>query len=401
MIKYSIVLADGREISSGRHGECAIRDWTITESVNSGRELTPGSVCCACLEMTIFSPDGELKIPVGRENALTLYRLEDGRRTQAGVFLPEKPERCSDHLFKLTAYDKVSLLDKDLSLWLMEIDWPEIPPVDGNNAITLWEFAGRVCEQCGVALGGERIPNGGAPVREFYQVGVTGRQLLHWVGEIACCFCHADASGRIVFAWYRDTDRVIRPTGEAFYYMGGLRYEDYQVAPVDAVRWWSPQRSDGKLVPETPADNPYIIEDDPIWQAQVGRSTPVYPTEEYRQVMEAQFAALGAYRPCRVEVSAALDIRPGDRVQVVTEGGETFSICVMTRVRKGQRDRLECTGSARRDSVSAMNDRSPGKEAQRAASSINASQILTILGAKWERDEATGKKLLVKVEEEG
>ena len=49
MRKNLIILLDGTEISSG------IRSCTYTESVNSGTELTLGSVCCACLELSVLT----------------------------------------------------------------------------------------------------------------------------------------------------------------------------------------------------------------------------------------------------------------------------------------------------------------------------------------------------------
>lgn len=59
------------------------------------------------------------------------------------------------------------------------------------------------------------------------------------------------------------------------------------------------------------------------------------------------------YTPCKVAVMASLGIRAGDIVPMTDANGDTITTYVMTRTTTGQRDTLESTGSARRDSVTA------------------------------------------------
>jgi len=61
------------------------------------------------------------------------------------------------------------------------------------------------------------------------------------------------------------------------------------------------------------------------------------------------------YTPCQVTVFADSNLSAGDIVNITDNNGKTITACVMTRVRKGQKETLSCTGSHRRDSASAVN----------------------------------------------
>ena len=416
MLKNLLYLFDGTCISSGTGQAVAVQSCTITDCVNSGEELTLGSTCCSCLEVKIFAPDGELNIPVGKE--VRLCKVQDGGEpVQAGVFLPEHPAKVNAGIYKLTAYDKVSLFDKDLSSWLKSLTgWP----------YSLLTFAGMVCKACGLTLATTEIPNGSFPVQQFFKSGVTGRQLMQWIGEIAGRFCRANADGDITFDWYTSSGVTIRPTGERYYFGGALTYDDYEVAPIDAVKLrladsengvlWPPpvtmgtvtyeylrirsgpgtsyaevgrlQQGDrvkilekktvngtdwgridrgwicltGYVTLETvAADNPYVITGNAILLAKV--TEDLIP---YLNTLQTRLAGLPAYKPCKVSLPADMDIRAGQTVQIEDKHGNTFTTLVMTKTQKGQRDTLECTGSVRRDSSSAVNNQ-PASEAARQA----------------------------------
>ena len=74
-----------------------------------------------------------------------------------------------------------------------------------------------------------------------------------------------------------------------------------------------------------------------------------------------------SYTPCKVTVPASMDIHAGNTVQITDKNGKTITAYVMTKTQKGQRDTLECTGSPRRDSAAAANNRSAEDLAQTAA----------------------------------
>ena len=331
MWKNLIILLDGTEISSG------IRSCTYTESVNSGTELTLGSVCCACLELSVLTPAGGLTIGQGAE--IAYYQVDDaGARTLIGQFTCEKPTRSTAGTYKVTAYDQISWTDRDLSPWLRGLTgWP----------YSLYAFAGMVCAQCGLELANTSLPNGSYQIQQFYADGITGRRLLQWIGEASAQFCRATPEGKIQFGWYQQ--REVLAIGPGYYYWESLSYEDYQVAAIDRVQI---KQGEGDVGIIHPADagggsNTYIIDSNLLLTT--GSDTALRP------IAQAIYNAIHAirYTPCKVAIMASLGVRAGDIAPVTDANGNTITTYVMTRTTSGQRDTLESTGSARRDSVTA------------------------------------------------
>ena len=331
MRKNLIILLDGTEISSG------IRSCTYTESVNSGTELTLGSVCCACLELSVLTPAGGLTIGQGAE--IAYYQVDDaGARTLIGQFTCEKPTRSTAGTYKVTAYDQISWTDRDLSPWLRGLTgWP----------YSLYAFAGMVCAQCGLELANTSLPNGSYQIQQFYADGITGRRLLQWIGEASAQFCRATPEGKIQFGWYQQREGLA--IGPGSYYWESLSYEDYQVAAIDRVQI---KQGEGDVGIIHPADagggsNTYIIDSNLLLTT--GSDTALRP------IAQAIYNAFHTiqYTPCKVAVMASLGARAGDIVPMTDANGNTITTYVMTRTTSGQRDTLESTGSARRDSVTA------------------------------------------------
>lgn len=429
MLKSILVLPDdGTRISSGSDADVSVKSCTTTECVNSGAELTIGSTCCACLEVQIITKGQKLGLSAGQ--LIELHKADDsGNETKVGTFRLEMPTKKSDNVYKVTAYDRVADLDKDLSAWLKGLTgWP----------YDLIAFAGMVCETCGLTLVTTEIPNGNFPVQQFYKAGVTGRRLMEWICEIACRFCRANADGDIEFGWYANSGVSIQPTGDRYYFAGALTYEDYDVAAIDEVQLRLADSDSGALWPpivngtvtyaylrirsgpgtnygevgqlaqgdtvrileqktingavwgriaegwicitgyvelETAeAENPYIITGNAILMAKV--TDDLLP---YLQVIRDQLAALPAYKPCKVSLPAGLDVRPGDVVQVTDKHGNAFTTCVMTKTQAGQRDTLECTGSARRGSSTAANSLTAAQITQQAVENQTHEETLNRL----------------------
>ena len=65
MTRNLVVLADGTEVFSGGVGS-AVMAVTLTECVNTGKELAPGAVCAAMAELTLLDL-GELRKHVSPE----------------------------------------------------------------------------------------------------------------------------------------------------------------------------------------------------------------------------------------------------------------------------------------------------------------------------------------------
>lgn len=338
MLRNLIVLPDGTEIFSGPGTVNAICSTGYTACVNNGTELTPGSVCAAMAECKLFTPAGNLNIAAGAE--ITLFTVDDaGNRTQTGIFRLETPERPSRNIYKLTAYDRVVLLDRDLTEWLKGLDgWP----------YSLRAFAGMVCGECGLTLTPGEIPNGDYPVERFTVGTVTGRRLMEWIGQIACRFVRATPEGEVEFAWYTPSGLTLGPTGKDSHRK--LQYADYRVQPVEAVQLRLADSVDGYLWPEAAAGaNAYMIYGNPL----MSRATEaVLP---YLDTLRMELAAC-TYTPCSFTAPAALGLRAGQTVDLVDGNGKTITAAIMTLTRKGQMVSAECTGSPRRENATNTNN---------------------------------------------
>ena len=341
MLRTIIVLPDGTELSASVDAAHAIQSITITESVNGSQELTLGSACANMLDAKIIAPENGLNLRAGDE--VTAYKVDDaGQRLRVGLFTLEKPTRSSANSLRITAYDRVTWLDKDLSAWLAGLNgWP----------YSLYALAGMVCNACGLLLANSSIPNGDYQVQKFSAQGITGRKLMQWIGEAAGRFCRATPDGKIEFAWYEPSGVEITPGGDRFFYQNGLSYEDYQVAPIEKVQIKLTQDDVGVIWPnDTGEKNTYVISGNYLLTTSSTATLQPVAQTIYEQLKNV------TYTPCKIQLPACLDIRAGHTVNVTDRNGKTFTSYVMTKTQTGQRDTLECTGSQRRDSTTVVND---------------------------------------------
>lgn len=338
MLKSLIILPDGTELSSGIGTVNALRDVKLTQCVNAGTELTLGSVCADMIEATLLTPGGQLNVAAGTEVAF--YKVdESGNRTKMGLFTLETPTRPSANTYRLTAYDRVSWLDRDLTQWLAGLtQWP----------YSLLTFAQMVCNACGLVLKNTEIPNGDFQVPKFSASGITGRRLMQWVAEACGRFCRATADGELELAWYTPAEVTLQPSGDWFYYGDSLRYEDYQVAVIDRVQIRQNDRDVG--VSYGTGNNVYHI---------TGNILLISDSETVLSgAAKVLYDVLQAvrYTPCRVSLPVNVRIRAGDILQVTDRNGKTFSVYVMNKVQSGHKETLECTGSAFRNSTTEVNN---------------------------------------------
>lgn len=340
MLKTMIRLPDGREISSGAQAAVAVMEARLTQWVNDTQELNPGSVCAAMLELELWDPEDTLELHQADE--MRAYRIDgDGVHHDLGLFRLEKPERPSPHILRITAYDRVSCLDKDLTGWLAGLEgWP----------YPLLTFAGMVCDACGLQLKNTQIPNGAYPVQMFAGREITGRKLMQWVGQIAGRFCRATAEGDLEFAWYAPSQVTLTPGGDRVYFQGGLSYEAYQVSPIEKVHLRLTQEDVGVVWPEETGEKNTLV----VMGNYLLTTTDSDTLLPVAQTLYEQLKDL-TYTPCKVKLPGGMDIRAGDRITVTDKNGTSFETLVMKKVQAGQMDTLESTGSYCRDSSAAVN----------------------------------------------
>lgn len=337
MLKNKMLLSDNTEITAGT-GDTAILAVKLTQAVNTGTELTLGSVCAAMAEVTLLT---EHPCPIAQGDSFTLYKVpEEGEPYPVGIFTAREPRRTSAHVVKITAYDNVAKLDQDVSLWLEELtQWP----------YTLGQLAQMVCDRCGVAFDPSDFPNREHPVEKFSGQGITGRKILSWIAEAAGRFCTARTDGTLAFSWYTPQDLCLEAGGTDYYFQGGLSCADDTVAPVDKVQIRQEETDIGTIWPDTEATgNLYRITANPLLTA-TGKA-------DLLPIAQALFAQLCqvTYTPCTVTVPAGTTT-PGSILQVADSRGNRFTIYVMGLEQSGQTEKLTCTGSPNRALSSVAN----------------------------------------------
>ena len=326
---HRILLPDGTSLSSGTESLPAIQGVSLTQKVNTQAMLCCGAVWSALLELTILC-QGE-KMPIQAGDKLVLFGDADA---QIGVFYAQAPVQTGKGIYQITAYDSVSLLDKDLTQWLSQLtQWP----------YSLHQLAQLVCEQCDVQLKEQCLPNGDFLVEKFSGQGITGRHIISWIAEAAGRFCIADQAGVLSFDWYTPRDLTLAPHTDAFYYQGSLSHEDSPILPIDQVVIRQEQADVGTAYPPQEAgENVYIVEGNPLLAAQNGQSLLGIAQSLYTQLSSV------SYTPCQVRVPRSTNVCPGEIIQIQGRGDNLITAYVMERKRTGKTDTLQCSGLHRR-----------------------------------------------------
>lgn len=375
MLKHKLLLGDGSVLTSGETTGNALRSVTLTEQVSDSTDLCPGAACAACAELEIWVPEGRLDLAQGEE--MTLLRLDTltGTETRAGIFVAEKPTRQSTNVYRITAYDRMTRFDRDMTDWLsgLQKDFP----------MTLARFVQTLCDACGVqpAAGTlDALEDGGYEIPSFSAGQVTGRQLLQWAAQAAGKFARMTGDGLLELGWYGMTrglpfvaapgkgnvPTALRLDGQVlrtasgqiwrigrtgrYYLQGTLQYEDYETAPVDKVQLKQTDTDVGTLWPPDAAGTNALV-------IRGNRLLTTDSADRLESVVRTIFAAVEGvqYTPVQLTMPFEEDIRPGTRLDVMDARGRVYHTLVMKRTIAGQTMKLESTGNARRDVTTAVN----------------------------------------------
>ena len=370
MFLHKITLPDGTALDSS-----VIRSVQLTEQVNDNTDLCPGAACAACAEIELWAPRNGLTIAQGTEITLVRIDAESGAQTPVGVFLAEKPVKASANVIRVTAYDRMTLLDKDLSPWLREQQ--EAFPM------TVKALVQAACAQCGVELAPgtlEAQVNTGYSVPAFYTDDLTGRQIIQWAAQAMCRFARMTPAGQLEFAWYTDHARsgigpgagsawtaldlsgqlLATADGEVWtfaqpqagYFSGTLSYEDYTTAPIDKVQIRQSDDDVGVIYPaDETATNALVLQGNLLLATQTADALRPVARAIFEQMQDVTYTPL--------QVSIPLDAgapAPGEIITVTDAYGRTMTTYIMQRTISGQKVTLESTGNARRDGTSAVNN---------------------------------------------
>ena len=369
MLAHKLTLPDGTALDAGTI--CSVQ---LTRQVSDQDDLAPGAACAACAVIELWAPENGLTITPGTQLILTCIDTDTGTGTRAGIFLAETPEKVSANVIRVTAYDRMTLLDRDLSPWLRQ--------QQDAFPMTLTALVRQVCGQCGVPLADgtlDGLPNGSYPVQAFYADDLTGRQLIQWAAQAFCRFAHMTPDGSLEFAWYTESalqgigpgsgtawaalnlagqvytcaDGSVWTFGQprAGYLSGSLSHEDFETAPVDKVQIKQSTDDVGVLYPpEETGTNALVLSGNLL--------LTTASAEALRPVAQAIYEQMQGlvYTPATVDIQAAGELpAPGTILTLTDAYGRAMRFPVMGQTISGQAVTLEATGNARRDATTAVN----------------------------------------------
>lgn len=355
----------GFRVAPGAGPGNRLRKCDINGISNDADDLMLGSVCASWIEATIHSTEGDFAAYEGDE--LTVYKVApDGTENQIGVFNITEAKWISKRVYKITAYDNVIKLDRDITGWLRGLtEWPYEIKV----------FYGMLCDECGVDYypigddSGSWVKDSTFMVHKFdVEDGTTGRQLMGTICEVMGDYCIAKPDGKLSAGWYRTTYVELYPRKslvdtddprEQFYLSGTLSNGDFDVEDVkyvqiqedrskDAVRW-------PDYGPDADVSNAYIITGNPILMAHPTYKTDDSGTDTVRDAL-TQIAArfdYTRYRPFKVTIPELLEAQVGKYafIQGDTRGAPRFIAPITNITWKGNRMTLECTARRTRSTA--------------------------------------------------
>lgn len=322
MANYELRLPDGTVLT-------ALKSLCLTWQVNDGEDLSLGSACAAMLEAELYGD-----APIGADTALQC--LEDGRLL--GVFHCQKPKRCGN-LLRLTAYDAMIRFDRDVTGFLAEQAFPV-------EAGTLLE---NLCAFCGVPLHPETAV-ASCTVEAFSQPGLTGRQLLRYLAQVAGRLCRVDAQGSLRLFWFDPEPRALTNCLQ-----GSLRVADTPAAPIERVLIRTGDSEVGAVWPDgsESSANTYILQGNPL----------LPPSADRQGVARRLYEQLQDYRctPFSCTLLPGAVAEPGTVLRL--PGGQLAPVLKLT-LKNGRRT-LEATASPTLQATESFNrlqlDSLPGR----------------------------------------
>lgn len=367
------VLTDGTELKD------SIVSVSWTTSSNSDSDITPGSVCAGAVEIEFWvNSDSALSITQG--TVLTYFKVDadSGKEKKIGIFTCDKPEKCGDNKYSVTAYDNVTKLDIDVTDWLNGLNFP----------ITIDDFAASLAVKCGLELANKPRLNGSYRVQTFSGSNINGRDMMKLVCSASGCFGVADEDGKFYFDWYKPNKKVsiapsrskgyipskylydviprklfdnvpralITKEGERIpdsipYFSGQLTFSDFTVQAIDKVQVKQTDSDVGVIYPaDETRTNAIVIQGNQLFAAASDVVLRPYVKNLYDGLNDI------VYVPCsNIETPETLDIRVGDIV-TVSDGKKKFVTWITSVKHSGNKCTFESVGNANRNTTTAVNN---------------------------------------------
>lgn len=233
MAKYELRLPSGTILT-------ALKDLSVTWQINDAKDVSPGSACAAMLEAAVFGD-----APLESGDRVDCY--EAG--VLLGTFYCRSPKRRGN-LLTLTAYDAMIRFDRDITPWLAAQTFP----------MTAQALLEGLCAHCEVPLEADTaLPE--FSVEAFSRPGLTGRQLLQYLGQLGAGLWQITPAGQLRLFWY-DWESPAVPAFAA----DSLTCAEAPAAPIERVLIRTASHEVGAVWPDGSQEsaNTYILQGNPL-----------------------------------------------------------------------------------------------------------------------------------------
>ena len=324
MLSNKFVRSDGTVIDSASIISCK---WT--SGVNSSTNLTVGDTTADSVDVQIRNP----KKGIVTGEALEYYKVDGDAETKVGVFYAEVPTVASKVSIRFTAYDSIAKLGVNASPWLMENQ--------DNFPMSLRAIVDAVCDLAGITGKPGTFSHEDLQVPAFYSDGITARQIVSWVAQIAGCFCRSTSSGGIEFAWYEATETVIsdsKATGTIQYMQDSLSCKQYQTDVIQRVQLKQADDDVGVIYPADADGNVFAISGNLMLSMLDTPTLEAIAQDLYAKVKDI------SYTPAECKLFPTCAVNSGDIIKINTVQTGELTVYVMSVYTDSSGTQVSSTG---------------------------------------------------------
>lgn len=168
------------------------------QEVNTSEDLQIGTASSAQVNFTIFANDADATTQY-LNKPFEYYKLRNQEWKKIGEFVLTKAEIEGRTTANITGYDFISKFDIVVDDFIENTTFP----------ISLGQFFSNLCEYCGCQAFSTTFPNSTFSVKDnFTATGISGRQILQYIAEVAGGFVVAEPDTKIRIKNYQINDNI-------------------------------------------------------------------------------------------------------------------------------------------------------------------------------------------------
>lgn len=305
-------------------GDLETRTWGVLSNCKWG-EFTGEVTDWVGISLSVFMAHKLQKLALSHRSfsryGTDLYEfftdggVEKWEYKSLGVFRVDAPKISNQFIINVTAYDKITQFDKNVADFVSSLSYPT----------TLRVLYNKLCEYCGVDYTDATFPNSTMSIDKEPDLGetVTGRDLLGYIAEIACCNARMNRAGQIRLTWYNDhTDFILTPTETV-----SVAAANYQVGQITGVEISvSQNEGDPITVSLGGGSNMYKLSDNPLLKNKTADRIRSIITPIYNRL-----AGFAPFYPATATCICDWSLQAGDIISLQTDSETTIPVPIYTQ----------------------------------------------------------------------